>query len=433
MSTLIAVDRTLVASPGTPLGGTQGRTFYAFDALANGQAAVPYSVEAATAATAAGLAGTYKGLLPSGTCCGRDVTFVLGADGRVSWATNALNGSPASTEGGTWTQNGTQVTIALTESGGQPSPTPANLTLNLENGLLRTAAADGAKADLNGSAFYRLEGLSNTLPAAPAATDAGRSEPADGAGTPTVTAPVAPPVSRWRTSCRSGAAGRGRPGSRNSAHAALHARPSRRSPVHSRCLQAKSRARPSSAASSLCRRTAANAGAASIQVFVTILKSRLEPQPDPMVVLLGPAGASAAETRASFVDWPARRHRDVILVDGRGAGYSTPSLACTELAQGATPVDPAGVAACFARLGQEGRDLAGYRTSEQVADVADLARTLGATPVDLYGRGEGARLAALVADRYPALVRTLVLDGPVPLAASPLEAPRVRYATLQKV
>ena len=281
------------------------------------------------------------------------------------------------TEGGTWTQNGTQVVIALTESGGQPSPTPANLTLNLENGLLRTAAADGAKADLNGAPFYRLEGLANALPTAPAAP---APIPPTTILTPTITAPVSTPE-----------VGAVPPAAQEPPAAVAPQVETLPTLPYTPTFAATTCPFPLPAGevegeTLICGQLTvpenrSQAGATALQVFATILKSRLEPQPNPLVVLLGPAGASAAETRASFVDWPARQHRDIILVDGRGSGYSTPSLACTELTQGATPVDAAGVAACFARLGQEGRNLAGYRSTEQAADVADLARTLGAAAI----------------------------------------------------
>lgn len=428
---LTAADRTLVAAPGSPLGGAQGRTFYAFDALASGQTAVPYSVEAATAATGQGLAGTYKGLLPSSTCCGRDVTFILGADGRVTWATNSLSGTPAVTEGGAWTQSGNLIAIALTESGGQPSTAPSNLTLNLENGLLRATAADGAKADLNGAVFYRLEGLANTAPGAPA-IPAPAVPPVTSNVTATITAPIsapeagAPPATTLAP-----------PAAVAPEVAILPTLPYTPIFATAPCpfpVPAGEVEGETLVCGQLTVPEVRNQpGAATVQVFVTILKSRFEPQPAPVVVLMGPAGASATETRSSFLAWPARSHRDIILVDGRGAGYSTPSLACAEVAQGATPVDAAAVAACFARLNQDGRNLAGYRSTEQAADIADLARTLEAPALDLYGRGEGARLATLVADRYPQLVRALVLDGPAPLPASPLETPLVRFGVLQAI
>jgi pimeloyl-ACP methyl ester carboxylesterase len=430
-SALTAADRTLVAAPGTPLGGAQGRTFYAFDALATGQTAVPYSAEAATAATGQGLAGTYKGLLPSSTCCGRDVTFILGTDGRVTWATNSLSGTPAATEGGAWTQSGTLLAIALTESGGQPSSAPSNLTLSLENGLLRTTAADGAKADLNGAVFYRLEGLANTVPAAP-----GTPVPAVPPITSTVTAPITTPVSAPEAGTPP-AATLAPPAATAPEVAILPTLPY--TPVFATTpCPFPVPAGEVEGETLVCGQLTvpevrSQPDAATVQVFVTILKSRFEPQPAPVVVLMGPAGASATETRSSFLAWPARSYRDIILVDGRGAGYSTPSLACAEVAQGTTPVDAAAIAACFARLNQDGRSLAGYRSTEQAADIADLARTLEAPALDLYGRGEGARLAHLVADRYPQLVRTLVLDGPAPLLASPLETPLIRFELLKKV
>ncbi len=176
-----------------------------------------------------------------------------------------------------------------------------------------------------------------------------------------------------------------------------------------------------------------------VSLFVIILKSFGPPQTDPVLVLADGPGNEGTSLRHLFYnlqDAPFRSNRDIILFDPRGAGYSTPSLNCPEVDEGA-PVDAALVAsyqACYDRLQDEGHDLSAYSAATQVADIADLAQVLGIGSLNIYATGYGTRVATLLADRRPNLVRSMVLDGVLPVDANaPLEAPLNFYATLQRV
>lgn len=176
--------------------------------------------------------------------------------------------------------------------------------------------------------------------------------------------------------------------------------------------------------------------AEDISLFVMILKSDSTPLTDPIIVLPGGPGSAGSQSRNLFYSLPSHRNRDIVLLDPRGTGYSYPSLDCFELnSVGITYAnsDEAN-SACHDRLLAEGRNLAGYVSSEQVEDVADLAKVLGFGKINLYATSYGTRIAVLLADRYPMLVRSMVLDGVLPVAVnSLLEEPLNDYGVLQRV
>ena len=110
---------------------------------------------------------------------------------------------------------------------------------------------------------------------------------------------------------------------------------------------------------------------------------------------------------------------DVILLDQRGTGRSTPSLDCPSEAP--LPADALldqerGLAGllppleeCAARLRAEGIEPAGYTTAASADDIEDLREALGAERVSLLGFSYGTELALAYARRHPEAVDRLVL------------------------
>ncbi len=130
----------------------------------------------------------------------------------------------------------------------------------------------------------------------------------------------------------------------------------------------------------------------------------------PVVVLPeGPEGGGLAAAEA-WAEHPLRATRDLVLVDLRGSGASFPSLACPGVAELAATT----VAACRARLVEEGIDLADYTAAAAAADVADLAVALRLGEYNLLGTGWGARVALTVLRDRPEGLRSLVLDSAAP-------------------
>ena len=144
---------------------------------------------------------------------------------------------------------------------------------------------------------------------------------------------------------------------------------------------------------------------------------------DPLLYVTGgPGFASLLVNVPRFLAEPLVTDRDVVLVDLRGTGASLPSLACPEVDEGALLAAPSRdvtarrrnvreITACRARLRREGVDLRAYDYAEMAADLDDLRRGLGIDSWSVYGISNGGRLALELVRRYPAGVRSLVLDA----------------------
>ncbi len=143
-------------------------------------------------------------------------------------------------------------------------------------------------------------------------------------------------------------------------------------------------------------------------------------QPDPVLFLAGGPGQAATEIYPAIADAFTRvaRKRDIVLVDQRGTGRSAP-LDCRDLSEPAA-VDRTEqaelklVAACGEKLAAVA-DLRRYGSEDFARDLDQVRAALGAERVNLVGGSYGTRAALVYARRFPARVRTMVLDGVAPL------------------
>jgi pimeloyl-ACP methyl ester carboxylesterase len=154
-----------------------------------------------------------------------------------------------------------------------------------------------------------------------------------------------------------------------------------------------------------------------------IVLAALEPnrKPDPFFMLQGgPGDAPSFNARFySRVFHDVRRTRDLVLVDLRGTGKSSP-LTCPELAKpgsdGVFDADllslPA-VRACRARL-EKNANLRMYTTEIAVDDLEDVRQALGYGPINLYGTSYGSRVAQVYMRRHPKSLRAVTMKGIVP-------------------
>jgi pimeloyl-ACP methyl ester carboxylesterase len=141
---------------------------------------------------------------------------------------------------------------------------------------------------------------------------------------------------------------------------------------------------------------------------------------EPVLVLLGgPGGAATGQLRGVMADYRAlNRNRDVVLVDQRGTGRSTP-LHCTFGPAGPDSsasdrfLPPEHVRACGERL-RASADLSRYTTREFVADLELLREALGVSRWNLHGTSYGSRAAILYMQLHPQRVRAAILVGVVP-------------------
>jgi pimeloyl-ACP methyl ester carboxylesterase len=159
-------------------------------------------------------------------------------------------------------------------------------------------------------------------------------------------------------------------------------------------------------------------------------------RPDPLFVLAGGPGAAASAFYAGVAGVFARiqRERDIVLVDQRGTGGSnrldcpgeedlvyTPSVA--EITAHARQ--------CLASLATHA-NVAWYTTSVAVQDLERVRAALGYERVNLYGASYGTRVAQHYLRRFPQRVRSVILDGvvPVELAIGPAAATDAEAALL---
>jgi pimeloyl-ACP methyl ester carboxylesterase len=169
-------------------------------------------------------------------------------------------------------------------------------------------------------------------------------------------------------------------------------------------------------------------GGRRIGLRVAFLRSEAEPADADVVTFLdGGPGQAATE------DWAAlaraferlRKRHNILLVDERGTGGSN-ALRCGGVEEqrgrrvpGAREDTPEeirrGVRECLDRLAGRA-DPRFYATMDAVRDLEAVRTALGIAQFDLVGVSYGTLVAQQYAKSYPAAVRSIVLDSPVPAA-----------------
>ena len=104
-----------------------------------------------------------------------------------------------------------------------------------------------------------------------------------------------------------------------------------------------------------------------------------------------------------------RDRRDVLIVDKRGTGLSSP-IDCPDMQTGAT--DRNAVAECAKQLGDTAWF---YGTDFAVNDIVAVMDALGIEDVDFYGDSYGTFVGQIVAGLYPHRLRSIVLDSAYPV------------------
>jgi pimeloyl-ACP methyl ester carboxylesterase len=171
-----------------------------------------------------------------------------------------------------------------------------------------------------------------------------------------------------------------------------------------------------------------------IRLLVAIVpaKSRT-PAPDPTVYLAGGPGSAAIQVAPLLVDTGFNRDRDLIILEQRGTLGSEPALTCpgvdrfnaraVGLVHDAPSTERRHVAAtraCRKRLLAKGADLAGYNTTQNAADIADLRKALGIAQWDVFGVSYGTDLALSYMRDYPQGIRSVTLASVDPPSVATL-------------
>jgi pimeloyl-ACP methyl ester carboxylesterase len=157
-----------------------------------------------------------------------------------------------------------------------------------------------------------------------------------------------------------------------------------------------------------------------IEIRIAVVPAlNLSPETDAIVPIAGGPGQGSVEfylqVRQAFETL--RRNRDILLVDQRGTGESSPMdcpieddaiLFETEFSMEDT-LDF--IEACLDDLPHDPRF---FTTSVAVTDLEAVREALGYTGLNLYGVSYGSRVAQHFARRYPESTRTVTIDGVVP-------------------
>jgi pimeloyl-ACP methyl ester carboxylesterase len=173
-----------------------------------------------------------------------------------------------------------------------------------------------------------------------------------------------------------------------------------------------------------------SAGDRRIDIAVVILKAS-HPFTDasgqalpPVVMFHGGPGGSATPGVGRYLQALQRMpdllavDQDAIFFDQRGGGQGRPSMDCpdAQLTDAGPPsdADRDKLIACLKGFESQGVDLNQYNVRATAADVADLARALNLTKIDLWGASYGPRVEAAVITHQPQIVRAAVMDSPWP-------------------
>jgi pimeloyl-ACP methyl ester carboxylesterase len=152
------------------------------------------------------------------------------------------------------------------------------------------------------------------------------------------------------------------------------------------------------------------------------------PASDPIVFLDGGPSFGAINSFALdfyFEGAPYADDHDLVLVDTRGTGFSTPRLGCPELDEAEVASFYAGptvnsraeriygraLRACRSRLVQSGVHPAAYNTAEGAADLDALRRALGVRRWNLLAISADGGLGLTYMRRFPAGIRSAVIDS----------------------
>lgn len=180
----------------------------------------------------------------------------------------------------------------------------------------------------------------------------------------------------------------------------------------------------------------------TIELYVSILPAA-DPATAtaPLFFLTGGPGAST-ETAKFLFENPGQvaaldvyrdnfgDNRDIVILDQRGTNQSLPSLYCTEeLAPDlqaaysmsypeAATVRLASMEQCYTRLSAD-NNLSGYNTTQNAADVRDLALALGYDKANLFGASYGTRLVMETMKLHPEFIENAVIDSILPPEVNP--------------
>ncbi|GMV07265.1 MAG: hypothetical protein AMXMBFR53_35400 [Gemmatimonadota bacterium] len=158
-------------------------------------------------------------------------------------------------------------------------------------------------------------------------------------------------------------------------------------------------------------------GRDSMDVSAVVVPAIGRPLPDPLFVLPGGPGQGASPygrlVTTAFAE--VRKHRDIVLIDPRGTGMSTPFPCVLWGGMDRIPTSEERARAgaeCAASAPVDPRYLT---AADVVSDVEAFRVALGYERINLWGGSFGTRLAQYYARAHPSAVRAAVFDAAVPV------------------
>jgi pimeloyl-ACP methyl ester carboxylesterase len=139
---------------------------------------------------------------------------------------------------------------------------------------------------------------------------------------------------------------------------------------------------------------------------------KFQPSAGLLLAQEGGPGYSTTGSRDGYLRMltPLRTTRDILLMDKRGTGRSSP-IDCPKLQRAYNP-DVRQVALCAQQLGSAAWY---YRSADAADDLADLMGALGYSVADYYGDSYATWFGQVFAVLHPNLLRSMVLDSAYPV------------------
>ncbi|WP_025742942.1 alpha/beta fold hydrolase [Aquimarina pacifica] len=164
----------------------------------------------------------------------------------------------------------------------------------------------------------------------------------------------------------------------------------------------------------------------TIKIAVAVVKNLSNKKnADAVVFVQGGPGAGSIQNIGPWRDHPLRNQNDIILVDMRGTGFSSPRL-CPDLGQKFLQIlaknqpeetdekqKVASVLECQQDLLEKGIDIESYHSLFMAKDLNALKTQLGYSKWHIYGASYGTYIAQVYANEYVDDIKTLILDSSI--------------------
>ena len=172
-----------------------------------------------------------------------------------------------------------------------------------------------------------------------------------------------------------------------------------------------------------------NPSIGKVEIYYTqILSTHSQPQPDPLVYLVGGPGSSGSQLLTTSFRAYLRafaRNRDIIVIDQRGTGLSNPPLYCREVLYQLDAILQSRYAEhaelvlsilerCHQRLSQHNIHFETFHSENNARDIVYVLLSLGYERWNLVGVSYGSRLALTMMRDHPQYLRSVILDSVYP-------------------